>query len=387
MRRRSTLTAAGAAGARRICAAIVLAVAALPTPAGAGAGPTGAAQTVEAAGTASIADGDEARARDEALLDAYRRALEAAGVRVHSHTEVSNFQVLIDSVTAGATGYLTSLDVASEGADGPLYRVRIRATVVPAGGQGADARDALAPLLRIMDDPTVAVAVGGPAPYAGEAETAVVRQFIDAGYHVVAALGPALAGAVTGLASGTSRRRAVLASVRAGADIVIAAILDAAPLGQVRIDSETAESAESVLHLRAVVGATGQTLFAGMIKAPALHLTPEAAMRQASRLAGERAGGRLIWDVAREYATLIRGRRSLRVVVFAPTVGRVEALVGRMRAIRGVDGRAYLRRYDTGVGVIDVTSAFPMRILAPRLEALGMRAVLADVNQIILEAR
>lgn len=384
MRARRAL-GAWAGGAIQICAAALLLAAAPATPGRADqvSGPD-VARTVEADGVASIAGGDEARARDEALFDAYRRALESAEVRVHSETQIRNFQVLVDGVTAGATGYLTSLDVIGERADGPLYRVRVRAVVVPAGH--AEAREALAVLLGMMDDPTVAVGVGGPAPYAGQAETALAAQFAAAGYHVVEP-GPALAGAVAGLAADTDRRRAVLTSARAAADILLAGTVDAAPLGPVRIDTETSESAEAVLRLRAVVGATGQTLFAGVFRSPALHVTPDGAMRQASRLAGERAGERLVWDVAREYATLIRGRRSVQVVVFARDLGRVSALVGRMRTIRGVDGRAYLRRYDGGVGVIDVTSSFPMRVLVPRLEALGLRAVAAEANRIVLESQ
>ena len=369
-------------------AAIVLAAAglavsmAMSVPVSAGDAPS-APRTVEAEGVAAIDGGDLAKARDEALLDAYRRALEGAEVRVHSRTQTQNFAVLIDEVTAGGTGYLRQLEVLRERADGPLYRVDIRAVVAPGGS--ADPREALAGLLGIIENPAVVIGISGEQPFAGLAETALAAEFVGAGYHVVdRAAMPA--GAIAAVAAGTDRRRAVLDSTRAGADIVIAGSVTAAPLGEVRIDDETSESAEAALRVRAVVGATGQTLFSGVFKTPALHVTADAAMRQASRLAGDRAGGRLIWDVAREYATLIRGNRSVQVVVFAD-LGRVSALVGRVRRIRGVDGRAYLRGFEGGVGVIDVTSAFPMRVLVPRLEALGLRAVAAQAHRVVMEPR
>ena len=366
-----------------IATAAALAAVALPGRAQVPPNPD-APRAVEADGVASIVAGDLARARDEALLDAYRRALETAEVRVHSRTETRNFQVLIDEVSAGGTGYLKSLEVTGERVEGPLYRLHVRAIAVPAGGAGA--RDALAVLLGMMDNPTVAVGIGGAEPYAGQAETALAAQFAGAGYQVMRRM-PARDTAVAALATDTDRRRTVLTSARAAADILIAGAVDAAPLGEVRIDTETSESGEAALRLRVVVGATGQTLFAGVFKSAALHVTPDAAMRQASRAAGERAGARLVWDVAREYATLIRGNRSVQVVVFARDLGRVTALVARMRGIRGVDGRAYLRRYDGGVGVIDVTSSFPMRTLVPRLEGLGLRAVAAEANRVVLESR
>lgn len=366
-----------------VVTAAALAAVAMPGHAQVQAGPD-APRTVEADGVASIAAGDLARARDEALLDAYRRALETAEVRVHSRTQTRNFQVLIDEVSAGGTGYLKSLEVTGERVEGPLYRLHVRAIAVPAGGD--DPRQALAVLLGMMDNPTVGVGVAGAAPYAGQAETALAGQFAAAGYQVVRQT-PALDGAIAALTANTDPRRAVLTSARAAADILIAGTVDAAPLGEVRIDTETSESAEAALRLRVIVGATGQTLFAGVFKSAALHVTPEAAMRQASRAAGERAGARLVWDVAHEYATLIRGSRSVQVVVFARDLGRVSALVARMREIRGVEGRAYLRRYTAGVGVIDVTSSFPMRTLVPRLEALGLHAVAAEANRIVLESR
>jgi len=376
--------------ARRASTGIVIAAAllaaitiAIPGRAQAPADPD-APRVVEADGVASIVAGDLARARDEALLDAYRRALETADVRVHSRTVTRNFQILVDEVSAGGTGYLKSLEVASERVDGPLYRLHVRAIAVPAGG--ADARDALAVLLGMMDNPTVAVGVGGADPYAGQAKTALAAQFVSAGYQVVQRTAP-MDAAVAALAADPDRRRSVLTSTRAAADILIAGAVDAAPLGEVRIDTETSESAEAALRLRVVVGATGQTLFAGVFKSAALHVTPEAAMRQASRAAGDRAGARLVWEVAHDYATLIRGSRSVQVVVFARDLGRISTLVTRMRAIRGVEGRAYLRRYDGGVGVIDVTSAFPMRTLVPRLEALGLHLVAAEANRVVLESR
>ena len=366
-----------------LVAAAALAAAAVPVRAQVAPAPD-APRTVEADGVASVVAGDLARARDEALLDAYRRALETAEVRVHSRTETRNFQVLIDEVSAGGTGYLESLQVTGERTDGPLYRLHIRALAVPAGT--SDPRDALAALLAMMDDPTVAVGIRGSGPYAGGAEAALTAQFVRAGYLVVQRT-PAMGAAVAAVAGEADRRQTVLSSARAAADIVVAGAVDTAPLGAVRIDTETSESAEAALRLRVVVGATGQTLFSGVFKGAALHVTPEAAMRQASRIAGERAGARLIWEVAHDYATLIRGNRSVQVVVLARDLGRVATLVTRMRAIRGVDGRAYLRRYDGGVGVIDVTSAFPMRTLVSKLEALGLHAVAAEANRVVLESR
>src|SRR5271165_4790978 len=82
-----------------------------------------AGNTVTVEGVGAVVGRDLARARDDAMVDAYRRALEAAGVTVHSRTTVENFQVLIDEITASASGYIQSLTVLDERSEGKLYRV------------------------------------------------------------------------------------------------------------------------------------------------------------------------------------------------------------------------------------------------------------------------
>ena len=140
-------------------------------------------KTVTVEGVGAIVGGDLAQARDEAVVDAYRRALEAAGVSVRSHTTVENFQVLIDEITANASGYIQSLTVVDEHSDGRLYRVQIRAVVVD--GDFTGDQEALAVLIGLMDHPTVTVAVDGPAAYAAAAQTELAGRFAAAGYHVV----------------------------------------------------------------------------------------------------------------------------------------------------------------------------------------------------------
>jgi len=371
---------------RRALQALVLAgalvgAAAVPGPAQ----PVGdTPRTVEAEGVAAIADGDRARARDEALVDAYRRALEAAGVSVQSRTEVRNFQVLVDAVTASAAGYLRSLTVLGERSDGGVYRVRVRAVV--ADGDIAQDRHGLAVLIGLMDNPTVTVALGGPEPYAKLTETELAGRFAAAGYHVSQdAAVPS--GTVTQLAAREDRRLGLLTSVRAMADILAVGTVDVESLGTVQMGSEALQSAEATLRVRVVVGATGQTLFAGVSQARGLHLTPGAAMRQASQNLADAAGDTLAWKVARGYSPLVDGSRSIQVIVMAKGFAQCSRLVTQVRQLREVEGRAYLRAYEAGVGVIDVQSIFPLRTFLPRLEALGLRVVAFQANRVVLESR
>jgi len=340
-------------------------------------------KTVTVEGVGAIVGGDLAQARDEAVVDAYRRALEAAGVSVRSHTMVENFQVLIDEITANASGYIQSLTVVDEHSDGRLYRVQIRAVVVDGDFRGD--QEALAVLIGLMDHPTVTVAVDGPAAYAAVAQTELAGRFAAAGYHVVQA-GPVPSGTVARLATQDDRRLSLLTALAATADILVAGTVDADSLGTVQIGDQSLQSAEATLRLRVTVGATGQTLYAGTQAGRALHLTAPAALRQASQDAADQAGDGLVWTVARAYSPLVDGSRDTQVIVFAPDYAHFVKVLAQVRALREVAGQAFVRAYQAGIGVIDVRSSFPPQALLPRLTALGLRVVAAQANRVVLES-
>lgn len=69
-------------------------------------------------------------ARDHALDDALRKAVEqGVGVYINSETQVENFQLLSDNIYSRTRGYVTGYRIISEGQDGDLYRVVVRAVV------------------------------------------------------------------------------------------------------------------------------------------------------------------------------------------------------------------------------------------------------------------
>lgn len=90
---------------------------------------------VEVDGVGGIKEGNVAAARDEALADARRNAVEQGiGVFVSSETLVENYQLIYDRIlTKSREGMVANVKVLQEGPDqnfpDQLYRVRIRALV------------------------------------------------------------------------------------------------------------------------------------------------------------------------------------------------------------------------------------------------------------------
>src|SRR5262245_65731538 len=84
---------------------------------------------ITAEGVASVGN-DPAAARDKAIEDALRRAVEqAVGTIVESETAVENYQLLSDKIYSHSSGYVKDYKVVSEKTEGGLVRVTVAANV------------------------------------------------------------------------------------------------------------------------------------------------------------------------------------------------------------------------------------------------------------------
>ncbi|HSA77448.1 MAG TPA: flagellar assembly protein T N-terminal domain-containing protein, partial [Nitrospirota bacterium] len=87
-------------------------------------------RTVSAEGVATIQQGAVDMARDAALEDAQKRAVEQAiGIMIDSQTQVENYQLISDKILSQTKGYISRYNVTGETQEGPLLRVRITADV------------------------------------------------------------------------------------------------------------------------------------------------------------------------------------------------------------------------------------------------------------------
>lgn len=87
---------------------------------------------VEATGTAAIFSGNLANAKQQALQNAQRNAVEqGVGLVLDARTTSQNFRVIEDEILTASRGFVTKYDILSEGKtrDGRSYEVRIKATV------------------------------------------------------------------------------------------------------------------------------------------------------------------------------------------------------------------------------------------------------------------
>src|SRR2546426_2970105 len=167
-------------------AVLIIAVALLVGPASAQA-PTcrqqGDVHACEAEGFGTVFGNDVAQARDEALIDAGRRALEqVAGVQVDAETITRN-QVLFDQlIRTQSRGILQAQRILDEGrlADG-RYRVRIEAWV-KAGEVQEKLESLVSELSLIVVVPEQNLGQPAPQPVV---ENEIVSRLVEAGYRVL----------------------------------------------------------------------------------------------------------------------------------------------------------------------------------------------------------
>jgi len=85
---------------------------------------------IEAEGAGVVINNDMALARDNAINDSLRKAVEqAVGTIISSETVVENFVVINDSIYSKSQGYIQNYRILKENVSDNLYRVKIRATV------------------------------------------------------------------------------------------------------------------------------------------------------------------------------------------------------------------------------------------------------------------
>jgi hypothetical protein len=150
-----------------------------------------------AKGVATVLGGDKGLARDQAIDDALRQAVEQAlGTLVQSTTVVENYQVVSDNILSWSEGYVKKYDIVSEGLTDPTtYEVTVRAQV-----QMSDMKsdwESIQNLISKMQNPRVLIIMD--EQNIGEsydtyhflsvdmtvAEATLINKFIENGFSVV----------------------------------------------------------------------------------------------------------------------------------------------------------------------------------------------------------
>ena len=286
-------------------------------------------KTVTAEGVAAIQGGAQDMARDAALEDAQKRAVEQAiGILIDSQTQVENYQLISDKILSQTKGYITRYNIAGETVEGTLLRVRINAEV--SLGKLTDDLSGIGILLGQMHKPRTMIMIAeqniGHEWYAwwwgyhgqqtdiGVVENTFIDVFTQKGFEFIdhdAAEKNIKVTAAYKVQDLTSDQARTLGN-QADAEVVIVGKAVAKLYGGI---GGGMKSVQADLSARAIRTDTGQVLASATTHGAAVHITDETAGMEALKKAAKAAADQMVDKILAVYSREAGGTKSVNITV------------------------------------------------------------------------
>lgn len=328
--------------------------------------------TVTVDGVGAVIGGHIPNARDRAIEDALRKAVEqVSGVVVSSESVQENFELVEDKILSRAKGYVKKYEIVKEGREEETYRVSIKAQV----SMEMLAKD-LCNLLARRGMPRVAAVISEqnvgdailPEDLLAElsvAETAVMAYLKNRCFRVVDTARTGAARdreAALAAVRGDNRAAASLAQ-HLGVDILITGKAVAADAGGIM---GSLRSVQASVTARAVRAANGEVLVAGTEQAAVAHISALQGGVAALQKAGTALAAKFATGIVEEIAPT---QQTLSVVLtgvgsFAELSHFREVLSTSIQGVKDV----YDREYAGTSAALDVVCACTARTLADQID-------------------
>ena len=283
-------------------------------------------KTVSAEGVAAVQQNAVDIARDAAIEDAQKRAVEQAiGIMIDSQTQVENFQVISDKILSQIKGYITRYNVTSETREGVLLRVRINAEV-SLGKLNSDL-SAIGVLMGQMHKPRTMIMIAeqnmgsevnawwvGSETDVSVVENSFMDKFTEKGFafidHETASKEIKIAAAyrVRDLTAGQAKTLAQ----QTDAEVVIIGKAVAKLYGEV---GGGMKSAQADLSARAVRTDTGQVIATSTQHAAAVHISDVSAGTEALRKVANLAADDMMTKILAIYSKETGGTRPVSITI------------------------------------------------------------------------
>jgi hypothetical protein len=342
---------------------------------------------VRADGVAAIRD-DVGLARDQALRDALRRAVEeAVGVVVEGRTLMVDLAVVEDRVRGRSEGFVRSYDVVNEERDGDLYRLTVLARVSrelveeDLEGFGAILRSALGnPRIVVLPEADVPVRVVDD----------ITTYFVARSFFV---LDPRQA--LVDRASDLRASPATLAELARSLEAELVVDVNQTSTSSVvrETDANTFYRGEATVSLRGVLATTAQVVAAASEGAVFVATSEQAALDGAILEATRATLSQFALAVvaalntsARDEGTLVSIRLS---VAGLPGFSAYQDVASFLRSVRGV-ADVQARRFEAGAGTYDVqgtASAMDVAFALAEQASLPLEVVSFDDRSVALQWR
>ena len=352
-----------------------------------------------AEGFAAIVQGNTALARDQAINDALRKAVEqTVGTMISSDTVVENYVLLSDRIYSRSQGYVQNYQILSEGSAGEnLYRVQVQAAV--ATGTLKNDLAALGLLIARKNMPRVMIMVAeqnvGYHHYyywwgvkTGEADLSVtenilMEKLLEKGFnvvdHTVATKTKELSNAyrIVSLDNNALSRLGKLYN----AEVVIYGKALAKLAGSVM--GTSMKSSQADISLRVVNTDNGQVIASATHNGSAVHINEVTAGTEAIRKTTEELSENLITQIIARWSKDVSSGALVQIIVsgcesYKTLVAFKDLLQNRVRGVNGV----YQRAFSAGTATLDVEITGSAQTLADELSMIRNEGFAIDVREI-----
>jgi hypothetical protein len=363
-------------------------------------------KTVTAEGVAAIQGNARDIARDAALEDAQKRAVEqAVGILIDSQTQVENFQLISDKILSQTKGYIKRYTVTGETVDSSLLRVRISADV--ALDKLTDDLTGIGILLGQMHKPRTIVMIaeqnigrewvawwwGGHSTHGAETEMGIVEntfsdvftqkgfEFID---HDIASKEIKVTKAYKVQDLSVTQARTLGQQV--DAEVVIIGKALSKLYGEV---GGGMKSVQANISVKAVRTDTGQVIAAVTSHGAAVHITDETAGIQALQKAAQTAAEEMMDKILVVYAREAGNTRSVNITISGLNKNQFVKFKDVLRnQVRGIKD-LHERSFNGSTAKISVDSKMSAQVLSDELSlrdfgTFGVEIVASTPNSLEL---
>ena len=329
---------------------------------------------VEVEGYASIVGGRKDLAREAALQNAFRRAVEqVVGVALESKTVVKDSELLNDKIFSKSRGFIKTYRVVGEKVEADAYRLSIFASV--SRHKLEQGLDDAGLLIRKMGKPRIAVVVMeqngyGNAMPGGVVENSLLASLGKRGYALVDRQAMLAVERETAKQPGDHAAAVVRAAAAGGAEIVIVGQADARSTSA--LSGTNLRPVQVTVICRAIEVDSGELLATVTATQQALHVNPATATTEAFEKAAAELSVGLQRQMLAVWTKRLTGLRTLHMTVSMiphTDIRRLqEALKEQLGQVEAVHDRGYRGqqlRLD-----LEVTGGF--KELVDELASLGL---------------
>jgi len=257
--------------------------------------------TVTASGSAEIVSGNRDGAKEAALEDAKRMAVEQVGSEIIAETVVENFELVKDVVVTKVSGYVKSMEVIDESCSSSMCSVEIEAEV-----SAKELKDDATLIYKEMDKPRVMVLIPETTP-SGEievkssvAENTVMEYFKEKGFELVdrnQALANIEADQLRAAATGDEKAATALGA-RAGAEVIV---VGTANTGKAESIRGILYASTPTLSVRALNTGNASIYATSTEVGKGQGGTPEQAQKTALQETAHRVGKDIFWKIVQAW--------------------------------------------------------------------------------------